>query len=169
MKPGSHTAQEITVLTTRAAALLRNAHALLRRAADQADHLYDNEFAATDRAIGMQLIRDDNNWLYQGLHGYLSTRRLRVWKHITTDNLTAVITEHSNNTGTSITNAAESVAAQLASEYPGREIRIIEHYLDSPFELEHYDEVTVNNSGKTCWRELDPLDLLTELGPEFLA
>lgn len=167
--PGWQTAHLIAAMTKVAAAQLTNAARLLARAATQADHLHDDEFAATTRATAMQLIRDEADWLYRGFHGQLCTRRLRLWEHITGD-LTAVITERPDDGGTSITNAAEYVAAQLAREYPRQHVRIIEHYLDGALEPEHFDEVTVVvDTGTPRWRRLDPIDLAVELGPEFLA
>ena len=73
-----------------------------------------------------ELIRDDAAWAYQGLHGGVSTRRLRAWRD--DDGLLVVtVTERAGDSGTSITNAAEMVLAQIAVEF-GEPADVIEHY-----------------------------------------
>jgi hypothetical protein len=75
-----------------------------------------------------ELIRDDPAWLYQGLHGLIQTRRLRVWQ-LSPRHLVAIVTEKTGSDhGTSITNATEAIAGQLAAEHPGCTIDLIEHY-----------------------------------------
>jgi hypothetical protein len=76
---------------------------------------------------GSRLIRDDPAWRYQGLHGTVAARRLRVWQ--TTDGaLVAVLTEGPGAEGTSLANAAEHVVTQLQAEY-GPDVEVIEHQL----------------------------------------
>lgn len=83
---------------------------------------------------GAELVREDRAWLYQGLPGVLQTRRLRVWRLPATPGpdgrgrLLAIVTERPDDAGTSITNAVESVAAQLRQEFPGQDIELVEHY-----------------------------------------
>lgn len=74
-----------------------------------------------------RLIRDDPAWRYQGLHGTVAARRLRVWQ-AADGVLVAVLTEGSGAEGTSLANAAEHVVAQLQAEY-GPDIEVIEHQL----------------------------------------
>jgi hypothetical protein len=90
--------------------------------------------AATDvvaeiaAGAAVQPLVDDGAWLYQGFHGALATRRLRVWR-TGPGQVTAVVTEAPTDEGTSITNAIESVIAQLQVEYPDDDVEVIEHYL----------------------------------------
>lgn len=78
-----------------------------------------------------RLVRDERAWLYQGFHGTLATRRLQVWQ-TGPGRLVAIVTEDPDDPGTSITNAAEAVIAQLAAEYPDSHVQVIEHYAPSP-------------------------------------
>jgi hypothetical protein len=72
--------------------------------------------ATTDQPIG--LIRDEPAWRYPGFDGP-ARRRLRVWR-VQPGVLVAVLTEHPEDPGTSITNAAQQIILCLEREYPGR-------------------------------------------------
>jgi len=78
-----------------------------------------------------RLVRQDQAWLYQGFHGTLATRRLQVWQ-AGPGRLVAVVAEDPDDSGTSITNAAEAVIAQLAAEYPDSHVQVIERYTPRP-------------------------------------
>lgn len=111
-------------------------------------------------------VRDEPDWLYQGLHGNLSTRRLRVWR-LAPNHVVAVISERSGASGTSLTNAAESIQAQLRHEYPGQLVEIVEHWPDDPHSggRTHYDTVTFPNSGRwPVWTSVSGAALRTVLG-----
>lgn len=82
-----------------------------------------------DRAAGglpAELLRDEAAWLYLGPYGGLHTRRLRIWRD-GGGRLVAVVTEHQGDPGTSITNAAEAILAQLHIEY-AEPVDLVEHY-----------------------------------------
>jgi hypothetical protein len=95
-----------------------------------------------------ELIRDEATWWYMGFVG-TSTRRLRVWR-VAPGRLVAVVTERPDDAGTSITNAAEMVAAQLAIEYPDDMVEVVEHWTASVLDDEHFTRWplwTVSRSG----------------------
>jgi len=137
-------------------------------------------------------VRDDQAWLYQGLHGTLATRRLRVWR-TASGQVTAVVTEAPTDDGTSITNAIESVIAQLRAEYPDDDVEVIEHYLprtperqdsdywrwtltstdgqqiEFPPAVEHIpqgslDRVTLDARGNPVWQPITPAELARRIG-----
>lgn len=83
-----------------------------------------------DRRYG-RLVRQDPAWLYRGFGGSLATRRLQVWQ-TGPGRLVAIVTEGPDDSGTSLTNAAEAVIAQLDAEYPGQHVEVIEHYTPRP-------------------------------------
>lgn len=114
-----------------------------------------------------ELIRDDPAWFYLGFAGP-ATRRLRVWR-VDPDHVVAIVTEHPTNVGTSVTNAAESVAAQLAIEYPTEHVEIIEQYTASVIAEEHYDAVTMDADGRPCWRRVALAELVARLGPAVVT
>lgn len=131
-----------------------------------ADPAYD-PYGPTNPVGGAmsRLVRDEL-FTYPGLGGWPATRRIRMW--LTPPDATgpghfvAVLTEAGE--GTSITNAAETIAAELAREYPQEYIEIIEHYpvgagVDP---VEHFDEVMVCTSGPK-WRRRDTAELARRL------
>jgi transcription elongation factor GreA-like protein len=114
-----------------------------------------------------ELIRDDPSWSYPGYGRSVARRRLRLWREAP-GRLVAVLTEHLSDQGTSITNAAEAIAEQLADEYPDDIVEVVEHWLSSSLEAEHYDVVTLLTGSSPVWRRLH-VDLLVErLGPTLL-
>jgi hypothetical protein len=115
--------------------------------------------------VTAQLIRDDPGWWYLGFLD-TSARRLRVWR---TDpgRLVAVVTEQPTDAGTSITNAAEMVAAQLAIEYPDEVIEVVEHYPVDSVDGEHFDAVELVD-GEPRWRRIPTPELAARLGPQLL-
>lgn len=74
------------------------------------------------------LVRDERAWLCLLWPGVVATRWLRVWRVDDGGALVAVVTEHPDLDGPSITNAAEAVTAQLRAEHPGVQLRVIEHH-----------------------------------------
>jgi hypothetical protein len=142
-------------------------------------------------AAPARLLVDDGAWLYQGFHGTLATRRLRIWRTVP-GQVTAVVTEAPEDGGTSITNAIESVIAQLRVEYPD-DVEVIEHYLprkpdrqDSDYQrwtltsadgqqiefppaAEHIpqgslDRVTLDARGNPVWQRITPAELARRIG-----
>lgn len=101
------------------------------------------------------LIRDDPGWSYRGASG-VSVRRLRVW-WTGLGQVVAVITEQRDRrdqpAGTSITNAAEVIAARLAAQYAGEDIVQIEHYGEIAPEV------------KAAWRSQPPVTV-TDIGED---
>lgn len=77
-----------------------------------------------------RLVRDEPAWIYLAQPWALATRRLRVFV-VETGALVAVVTETPDDTGASITNAAEAVVVQLRAEHPGP-LRVVEHYTRTP-------------------------------------
>jgi hypothetical protein len=71
-------------------------------------------------------------WLYQGLHGRLQTRRLRVWRDAGGPPGRGRHRDGDGHPGTSITNAAEQVQAHLRAECPYEVVDVIEHYAPRP-------------------------------------
>jgi len=115
--------------------------------------------------VAAELIRDDPAWLYLGFLD-TSTRRLRVWR-VGPGRLVAVVTERSDS-GTSITNAAEMVSAQLEIEYPDDAIEVVEYWPASTLDTEHFDRVQIFDGKPTWWRI--PVDqLVYRLGPQLLG
>ncbi len=113
-----------------------------------------------------ELIRDDPAWWYLGFLD-TSTRRLRVWR-VAPGRLVAVVTERMADPGTSVTNAAEMVAAQLAVEYPDDVIEVVEHYPADSLDGEHFDGVEVVDGAPRWWR-IPTEELAARLGPQLLA
>ena len=109
---------------------------------------------------------DDPTWWYIGFHGQPVTRRLRLYQVSRTQYL-AVVTEE--GAGTSITNAAEHVAAQLSADFPGRQIRLIEHYPAGPLEEEHFDAVAFTAAGNPTWTRIPTEQIVAQLGPDLLV
>ena len=118
------------------------------------------------------LIRDEPTWGYLPPNGIPTNRRLRVWR---TDvgRLVAVITEDGD--GTSITNAAAQVAAQIAAQYPDDVTTIIEHYPPTGDgrgpHAEHFDEVrimaaTPDGKLEPQWRRLPIPDVIRLLNTD---
>jgi hypothetical protein len=108
------------------------------------------------------LIHDDPNWWYQG-HGVTSaTRRIRVYE-MPDGRLIAVVTESGD--GTSITNAAETVIAQIQAEYPDRQVDVIEHTPASPLAPEGFDLVHLDEHGRPVWTPLPARSVTDMLGP----
>jgi hypothetical protein len=112
-----------------------------------------------------ELIRDDAAWWYLGFNGP-ATRRLRVWR-TGPRVVVAVVTERPDDQGTSITNAAEMVTAQLEIEYPEDQVLVIEHYPASEFDEEHFDAVETAGPLVTRWRRLSTQELAARLGPDL--
>jgi hypothetical protein len=77
------------------------------------------------------LIRDEPAWLFADVGGRPAARWLRVWQ-TSPGRVVAVVTEQPDDTGPSITNVIEAVAAQLRAEHPGQEVQVVEHYLPRP-------------------------------------
>jgi hypothetical protein len=115
--------------------------------------------------VAAELVRDDPAWWYLGFLD-ASTRRLRVWR-VDPDRLVAVVTERQSDTGTSITNAAEMVAAQLGIEYPGEAIEVVEHWPASALDAEHFDGVRIVD-GRPVWWAMPVDELVERLGPQLL-
>ena len=116
--------------------------------------------------VAAKLVRDDRTWWYLGFHNRMSTRRLRVWR-VDPGRLVAVVTERTSDPGTSVTNAAEMVTAQLAAEYPDEVIEVIEHYPADSLDGEHFDGVEIVDGTPRWWRIPTP-DLTTRLGAGLL-
>lgn len=112
-----------------------------------------------------ELIRDDPAWWYMGYNGP-ATRRLRMWR-TEPGRLVAVVTERMSDQGTSITNAAETVCAQLAIEYPDDAIEVVEHYPADVIEGEHFDAVAIGPDGRPTWRRIPTPELVARLGPNL--
>lgn len=69
--------------------------------------------------------------------------------------------------GTSVTNAAEMVAGQLAAEYPDDVIEVVEHYPADPISGEHFDGVELVDGAPRWWR-IPTDELAARLGPQLL-
>jgi hypothetical protein len=81
--------------------------------------------------------------------------------------LTAVVTEAGD--GTSITNAAETVIAQIQAEHPGRQVDVIEHHPASTLDGETFDLVQVDQHGRPAWTPLPTEQVRTMFGPGVFA
>jgi hypothetical protein len=112
------------------------------------------------------LIHDDPNWWYQGNGVTSATRRIRVYE-MPDGRLTAVVTESGD--GTSITNAAETVIAQIQAEHPGRQIDVIEHYPASQLAPESFDMVRLNQHGQPEWTGVPAEQVREMLGADAFA
>jgi len=112
-----------------------------------------------------QLIRDDPAWSYLAPTGP-ATRRLRVWR-TEPGRLVAVVTER--GAGMSITNAAETIAAQLAGEHPDDVLEVIEHYPAGigADEAEHFDSVCFDGR-RPRWRRIRTPDMVARFGSDVL-
>lgn len=121
--------------------------------------------------MAAELIRDDPQWWFRGLGFQVVVRRLRVWR-VGPGRLVAVVTERGD--GTSITNAAENVAAQLRLEYPDGELEVVEHWPArvSVDEGEHFDRVEVEAGagvwGEPRWTRIPTDQVVARLGVEVL-
>jgi hypothetical protein len=109
-----------------------------------------------------RLIHDDPSWWYLG-HGITSaTRRIRTYEQ-PDGRLIAVVTESGD--GTSITNAAETVIAQIRAEHPGRQVEVIEHNPASTLSRETFDRIDLTPAGHATWTRLPAEHIGDMLGP----
>ena len=88
------------------------------------------------------LIRDEERFTFPGLGGQPSICRLRLFNAASMNKVTAVVTEIDDNTGTSVTNSAASLANEICERFdiePSRFI-LIEHYAAERGERATFDE-----------------------------
>ena len=117
-----------------------------------------------------RLVRVDPMWSYLGPQK-AGSRHLAVWR-IGVRHVVAIVTERIDSEGISITNAAEEVAEQLAVEYPGELVELVEFWADDPnigdsvFPGEHFDSVTISR-GVTSWNPVPAEVLEKRLGADF--
>jgi hypothetical protein len=113
-----------------------------------------------------KLVDDNPGWWYLG-HGITSaTRRIRTYE-MPDGRLVAVVTESGD--GTSITNAAETVVAQVRAEHPGRQVDVIEHNPASTIAGESFDLIGLSPSGNATWTRLPAQKVADMLGPEVFV
>jgi hypothetical protein len=98
-----------------------------------------------------ELIRDEV-WTYPGFSG-LTRRRLRVWGLDGQGTVVAVLTERPQDTGTSITNAAQAICMQLEREYPREKVVVVEHYPGND-PGSRYSTVGLDGAMHPQWRHL---------------
>jgi hypothetical protein len=108
----------------------------------------------------------DDEFSYIGYHGCRSLGHLRLFDPGPDKPYTVIVTELDTNPGTSVTNAAEKLAASVWQflERPARGMTWIEHYRDRAFIAkrpqfkEHFDLVSFNQVGSTFrhprWRRI---------------
>jgi hypothetical protein len=111
-------------------------------------------------------VREDRAWAYPGFGNSLAVRRLRVWR-VGPGRLVAVVQERYADGGTSVTNAAEAIAARLAAESPDDVVEVVEHWYPGEPD-EHFDAVHVDAQGRTVWRRMSTAAVVAWLGPEVL-
>lgn len=115
-------------------------------------------------ATPASLVLSDPTFTFGTPHGS-STRTLRLWR-TNAGGTVAVITEHPDDTGMSVTNAAEYAWAAVQRQHctPGTRVTVIEHYPGDPVREETFDEITVDPDGRARWTHLDRGLVLLSLG-----
>lgn len=108
-----------------------------------------------------KMLTDNPTWTYQGYTGPAS-RRMQAWD--IDGVLVAVITETPDDEGTAIANVAEKIHAQLAAEYPGREVVHLEHRTPHAFSTREEYALVDCSTGRARWE-----DLTAEAVAELLA
>ena len=122
--------------------------------------------------MSASLVRVEPQWSYLGPQK-AGSRHLAVWR-IGVRHVVAIVTERADSGGISVTNAAEEVAEQLAVEYPGELVELIEFWPDDPnvwtdgIPVEHFDSVVISR-GVTRWDPVPAEDLEQRLGADFRA
>jgi hypothetical protein len=112
-------------------------------------------------------VEDVADWPYLSASGVITTRRCRIWRP-RPGHVIAVITETRDDLGTSITNAAEGVRAELEHQFPGEVIEVVEHQIDA-LGVISYDLVEPNAQGRLRWTSLPRAQLEEKIGTSLAA
>lgn len=111
------------------------------------------------------LLIDDPSFTYVCHNGQFTTRHLRLWR-TNTGAAVAVVTEGIDDSGMSITNAAERVWAAVQRQYadPSITIPVVEHYPAEDALPERFSTITLGLNGEPCWTHLPAALLLLSIG-----
>jgi hypothetical protein len=88
------------------------------------------------------LVREEERFGFAGLGGQMSHCRLRIFNAASADKVTAVVTEISDDAGTSVTNSAAQLAGEICERFgiePARLV-MIEHYVEERTKRGTFDE-----------------------------
>jgi hypothetical protein len=102
----------------------------------------------------------DGLWHFKGYHGCASFCHLRIYQSSAQSSLYIVMTELDANTGTSVTNAVESIANEIWKDLHHGDRACHGLQFPSPVWIEHYPNRGIFNAKTSKWEIPETFDLV---------